>query len=287
MVTATGNLRPLYPLLYEAAVRQALQEDLGQAGDLTTDAVVPPGLQARGRLAARRAGRVAGIDIAAFAFRLLDAAVQIDVRITDGADAAAGDTLAEIQGDARAILSAERTALNFLGHLCGIATATRDIVAVVRDYSAKVVCTRKTLPGLRAVEKYAVRAGGGFNHRFGLDDAVLIKDNHRVIAGGLSEAVKRVRRSVGHTVKVQVEVDTLDELEESLLLGVDAVLLDNMSPDLLTQAVGMVRRRLTTEASGGITPETAPAVAASGVDLISIGWITHSAPQLDVALDVG
>ena len=205
----------------------------------------------------------------------------------DGADVDAGTVLAVLEGPARAVLSAERTALNLLGHLSGIATATRDLVRVIRDAGhARVVCTRKTTPGLRALEKYAVRVGGGFNHRFGLHDAVLIKDNHRVIAGGVGPAVAAVREALGHLVTLEVEVDTLAQLEEALEAGVDAVLLDNMSTQDLEQASQRAGGRLTTEASGGITPETIREVAATGVDVISVGWLTHSAPALDVGLDL-
>lgn len=279
-------LPPLYPLLYEPIVRRALREDLGRAGDLTTDAIVPAGARAEARLVARAAGRIAGLEVAAAAFRLLDPRVEVEVRRPDGEDAAAGETLALLGGPARPILTGERTALNLLGRLCGIATATRGVVAAIRPYRARVVCTRKTTPGLRALEKYAVRAGGGSNHRFGLDDAVLVKDNHRIAAGGLRPAVERVREAVGHMVKVEVEVDTLDELAEALALGVDAVLLDNMPPAALREAVRMAAGRAITEASGGVTPATAAAVAATGVDLLSLGWLTHSAPSLDVALDI-
>ncbi len=279
-------LPPLYPLLYEPIVRRALREDLGLAGDLTTDAIVSADARAEARLVARAAGRIAGLEVAAAAFRLLDPRVEIEVRRPDGADAAAGETLAVVRGPARPILTGERTALNLLGRLCGIATATRGVVAAIRPHRARVVCTRKTTPGLRVLEKYAVRAGGGSNHRFGLDDAVLVKDNHRVAAGGLRPALERVRAAVGHMVKVEVEVDTLDELAEALALGVDAVLLDNLPPEALREAVRMVGGRAITEASGGITPETAAAVAATGVDLLSLGWLTHSAPSLDVALDL-
>jgi len=196
-----------------------------------------------------------------------------------------GEIIASVSGPARAILTAERTALNFLCHLSGIATATASVVAAVRGHGAKIACTRKTTPGLRAVEKYAVRAGGGSNHRFGLDDAILIKDNHIAIAGGIRPAIERARSGVGHLVKIEVEVDTLAQLEEALALAPDAVLLDNMSINELRQAVAMVAGRAITEASGRITPTTAPAVAATGVDLISIGWLTHSAPILDIGLD--
>jgi nicotinate-nucleotide pyrophosphorylase (carboxylating) len=273
-------------LLYEKTVRRALIEDLGRAGDLTTDAVVAAEEEAVASIVARAEGRIAGMDVALCAFGCLDARVRAEVMVPDGNDAAAGEQLAVIRGRARAILSGERTALNFLGRLCGIATATRGIVAVVSPYKAKVVCTRKTTPGLRVLEKYAVRAGGGSNHRFGLDDAVLIKDNHRLIAGGITEAVRRVRRHVGHMVKIEVEVDTLVELEEALGLSVDAVLLDNMPIETLAQAVRMAKGKALTEASGGITPANAAAIAATGVDLLSLGWITHSAPALDVALDL-
>ena len=287
MAKSSGaQIRPLYPLLYEAVVQRALEEDLGRAGDLTTDAIVPAQASARGAIVARRGGRVAGLDVAACAFRLLDPGVEITVRVPDGCDAAPGERLAEIRGAARPLLSAERSALNLLGRLSGIATATRDIAAAIREYRAQVVCTRKTTPGLRALEKYAVRAGCGANHRFGLDDAVLIKDNHRLIAGSVTAAVERVRRYVGHMVKIEVEVDTLQELEEVLRLNVDAVLLDNMSLVDIGRSVELAQGRVILEASGGINADTARGVAAAGVDLLSVGWLTHSAPQLDVALDL-
>lgn len=286
MTEANPGITPLYPLLYESLVRRALEEDLGRAGDITTDAIVPSQASAKGLIVARSGGRIAGIEVAACAFRLLDPKVAVAVRVPDGCDAAPGESVAEIRGAARPLLSAERSALNLLGRLCGIATATRDIVAAISEYPAKVVCTRKTTPGLRALEKYAVRAGGGGNHRFGLDDAVLIKDNHRRIAGSVTAAVERVRRYVGHMVKIEVEVDTIEELEEVLRLKVDAVLLDNMSLADIGRSVRMAQGRLIIEASGGINPATARAVAAAGVDLLSVGWLTHSAPQLDVALDL-
>ena len=282
----TDQLPSLYPLIYEETIRKALCEDLGKAGDLTTDAIVSADLKTTALIVARRGGRVAGIEIATATLRCLDPQLDADIRVADGCDAAAGETLAVLRGRAQPILSAERTALNFLGHLCGIATATRDVVRAIAPHPTRVVCTRKTLPGLRAVEKYAVRAGGGANHRFGLDDAVLIKDNHLALAGGVSEAVRRVRCSVGHLVKIEIEVDTLDQLEEALQAGVDAVLLDNMTVETLASAVHLAKGRILTEASGGITPANAAAVAATGVDLISLGWITHSAPALDVSLDL-
>jgi nicotinate-nucleotide pyrophosphorylase (carboxylating) len=220
------------------------------------------------------------------AFRILDPEIEIEARAADGEDIEAGAVLAIVRGAARSLLSAERTALNLLGRLCGIATATREMVHLVEPHGARVVCTRKTTPGLRALEKYAVRCGGGHNHRFGLDDAVLIKDNHIAFAGGLRTAVERARGAVGHLVKIEVEVDSLEMLREALDLGVDVVLLDNMTVETLRQAVALARGRAITEASGGITPETAAAIAATGVDLLSMGWLTHSAPSLDVALDV-
>jgi len=286
----TSVVPPLPPaLLWEPLLRRALREDLGRAGDLTTDAIVPPALAARAAIVARRAGRIAGLAISSAAFRLLDPSVAVDLALADGSDAEAGARLATVRGPARAILTGERTCLNLLGRLCGVATATRDLVAAVRGERARIVCTRKTTPGLRALEKYAVRCGGGENHRFGLDDAVLIKDNHIALAGGVEPAVERVRRAVGHLVKVEIEVDSLAELERVLALpppAVDAVLLDNMDVATLRQAVRMVGGRLLTEASGGVTPQNVRAIAATGVDLISVGWITHSAPALDVALDV-
>ncbi len=281
-----ASITPPNPLLYHETVRHALLEDLGRAGDITTDAIVRPDEEASASVIARAEGRIAGLDIALYAFRCLDERMHAQIVIEDGSDAPAGEPIALVRGSARAILSAERTALNFLGRLCGIATATRGIVAAVTPYSGKVVCTRKTTPGLRVLEKYAVRAGGGANHRFGLDDAILIKDNHRMIAGGITEAIRRVRRHAGHMIKIEVEVDTLGELEEALSQGVDAVLLDNMTVEILAQGVRMAKGRALTEASGGITPLNAAAIAATGVDLLSVGWITHSSPALDVSLDV-
>ena len=281
-----NDLRPPLPLLYEPIVEAALREDLGRAGDQTTDAVVPADATATARLVARRAGRVAGLSVACRAFTLLDPRVEVDRRAEDGEDVAAGAALALISGPARPILSAERVALNLLGRLCGIATATREVVAAVAGTGARVACTRKTTPGLRLLEKYAVRAGGGANHRFGLDDAVLIKDNHVAVAGGVGEAVRRARAGVGHLVKIEVEVTSLAQVQEALDAGAEVILLDNMAPEMLREAVALVAGRAVTEASGGITPENAAAVAASGVDVISLGWLTHSVPALDVALDV-
>ena len=283
---APNHPAPLYPLLYEPIVRRALEEDLGLAGDLTSDAVLPVGLKAEAEVVARAAGRMAGLPASLAAFTLLDPTLEVEYQLSDGEDATPGQTVATVRGHARSILSAERTALNLLGRLCGIATLTRDLVALVAPYGAHVVCTRKTTPGLRVLEKYAVRCGGARNHRFALDDAVLIKDNHVALAGGIRPALERARQRVGHLVKIELEVDSLKQLEEALSLGVDVVLLDNMPVETLREAVKMAKGRAITEASGGITPATAAAIAATGVDLLSVGWLTHSAPALDVALDV-
>jgi nicotinate-nucleotide pyrophosphorylase (carboxylating) len=271
--------------MIEPLVRATLLEDLGRAGDITTDAVVPAEARAETALVARKPGVVAGLDFALAAFRLIDPEIVVHVDRQDGSRLTPGDTIATITGPARGILTAERTALNFLCHLSGVASATRGVVDAIAAYKTAVVCTRKTMPGLRAAQKYAVRVGGGSNHRFGLDDAVLIKDNHVAIAGGIRAAVERVRAGVGHMVKIELEVDTLAQLEQALALRLDAVLLDNMDPAMLRQAVGMVDGRMITEASGGIRPDTAVAIAASGVDLMSIGWLTHSAQVLDIGLD--
>ena len=279
------TLSPLPTIMLEPLVRGALLEDLGRAGDLTTDAIVPPGARTTTALVARQPGVVAGLDIAALAFRLISPDIAIEVHKPDGSHLSARDTVATIRGPAAGILTAERVALNFLCHLSGIATATASVVAAVAATGTRVTCTRKTMPGMRALQKYAVRAGGGSNHRFGLDDAVLIKDNHVAIAGDVRTAIARARAHVGHLVKIEVEVDTLAQLEAALSVGVDAVLLDNMDVPTLRQAVTMVGGRAVTEASGRITPSDAAEYAATGVDLISMGWLTHSVSVLDIGLD--
>ncbi|MDX3908066.1 MAG: carboxylating nicotinate-nucleotide diphosphorylase [Pigmentiphaga sp.] len=271
--------------MIEPLVRTALLEDLGRAGDLTTNAIVPAGHRSRTALVARQPGVVAGMDLARLAFHLVDPAIRIDVRKPDGSRIQPGDMIAMVEGNSRAMLTAERTALNFLCHMSGIASSTAAVVQAIGDARARVVCTRKTMPGLRVVQKYAVRVGGGSNHRFGLDDAVLIKDNHVAIAGGVAEAVRRARAGAGHLVKIELEVDTLEQLGEALELKVDAILLDNMSVETMAEAVRRVAGRAVTEASGRITPQTAPGVARTGVDLISIGWLTHSVGVLDIGLD--
>jgi nicotinate-nucleotide pyrophosphorylase (carboxylating) len=272
-------------LLAEPIVRAALLEDLGRAGDITTDAVVPEDALIEAVIAARQPGVLAGLGVALMAFELLDPSLQLKPLCADGARIERGQTVARISGRARPVLAAERTALNLLCRLSGVATATRSLADAVAGYKAKIVCTRKTTPGLRVLEKEAVRLGGGANHRFGLDDAMLIKDNHIAMAGGVGPALQRAKAAAGHLVKIELEVDTLDQLAEALEVGCDAVLLDNMDPDTLRRAVAMVNGRAITEASGRITRETAPAIAAAGVDLISSGWITHSAPILDLGLD--
>lgn len=279
------TVSPLPALMLEPLVRAALLEDLGRAGDVTTDAIVPASARATTALVARQAGVVAGLDLAATAFRLIEPAMEIRIERPDGTRIAPGDRIATLSGPTRGMLTAERVALNFLGHLSGVASATATLVEAVKGHKARICCTRKTMPGLRAVQKYAVRVGGGVNHRFGLDDAVLIKDNHVSAAGGVRDAIEAARAGVGHLVKIEVEVDSLDQLEEALATGVDAVLLDNMGPNLLAEAVRMIAGRAFAEASGRITPATAPAIAAAGVDLISAGWLTHSASVLDIGLD--
>lgn len=269
----------------DKAVAEALAEDLGLGGDITTEATIPSGTRAAGVIAARQPGTIAGVQLAEAAFKTLDPFVQFDVIAGDGRRVEAGGTIARVGGDARALLGAERTALNFLGHLSGIATLTARYVAEVAGTHSQIVDTRKTMPGLRALEKFAVRCGGGVNHRFGLFDAVLIKDNHIVAAGGIGAALERARARAGHMVKVEIEVSSLDELVEALRLAPDAVLLDNMPVAMLKAAVAEVAGRVITEASGGITLNTVRAIAETGVDLISVGALTHSAPVLDIGLD--
>jgi nicotinate-nucleotide pyrophosphorylase (carboxylating) len=271
--------------MIEPIVRMALLEDLGRAGDITSDAIVAEQASISAEIAARQPGVVAGLDVAFLAFELLDPRVRITRISNDGDRVERGQVVARIGGNARAVLAAERTVLNLLCRLSGVATATRTLVDAIAGHKAKIVCTRKTTPGLRILEKEAVRLGGGANHRFGLDDAMLIKDNHVALAGGVRPALERAKVHAGHLVKIELEVDTLDQLAEALECGVDAVLLDNMDPETLRRAVQMVDGRAITEASGRITVETAPAIAATGVDLISSGWITHSAPILDLGLD--
>ncbi|MGC2856197.1 carboxylating nicotinate-nucleotide diphosphorylase [Novispirillum sp. DQ9] len=274
-----------HPLLIEPFLREALREDMGRAGDITTDAIAPPGLGCRAEMQLRSPGRVCGVELARQVFAMIDPSVSFTARVEDGATVGPNTTVAVVSGSARAVLTGERVALNLLGRLSGIATLTAACVEKAAPFGTRVACTRKTTPGLRVLEKYAVRVGGGANHRFGLDDGILIKDNHITVAGSITEAVRRAKAAVGHMVKIEVEVDTLDQLEELLRVGADAVLLDNMGPDTLRQAVGLVAGRMTTEASGGITLDNLADIAATGVDLVSLGFLTHGARSLDIGLD--
>ena len=279
------HLTPLPRLLIEPPVRRALEEDLGLAGDITSDGAIPAGHRSTVFAVTRTTGVIAGLDCAEIASRLVDPGITVTRLVKDGTTVAPATRIARFEGPSRSILTAERTVMNFLGHLSGIASATAELVRAVAGTGAAITCTRKTTPGLRALEKYAVRAGGGMNHRFCLADAVLIKDNHIALAGGIRPAMEGVRSRAGHLVKIEVEVDTLEQLAQVLELGADAVLLDNMTPDMLQAAVQMVDGRVITEASGGITPENVSEIASTGIDLISLGWITHSAPALDIGLD--
>lgn len=271
--------------LIEAAIKSALAEDLGLAGDITTDATVPEDARASGVIAVRKAGVVSGLEVAAATFRALDPKVVFKAEVSDGAAVPPKTIVARVEGKARALLTSERVALNFLGRMSGIATLTRAYADAIKGTKAQIIDTRKTTPGLRAFEKYAVRSGGGQNHRTGLFDAILIKDNHIIAAGGLKAAINAARARAGHMVKLEVEVDTLDQLRQVLQHDIDAVLLDNMSPAQLKEAVAMIKGRVTAEASGGVTLETVRAIAETGVDLISVGALTHSAPVLDLGLD--
>lgn len=276
----------LPPPLVADCVRAALLEDLGRAGDITTLATIPEGTVATASIAARTAGVISGLALAQEAFRIMDPTVSVECRIVEGARARAGDSIARINGSARAILSAERVALNYLGRLSGVATLTDRYVQQVAHTRARICDTRKTTPLLRALEKYAVRCGGGANHRFGLDDAILIKDNHIAVAGGVAAALRAAKSAAGHLVRIEIEVDTLDQLGEVIAEGADAVLLDNMPTDMLRAAVAMVDGAMICEASGGVSLETVVAIAETGVDVISVGALTHSAPALDLGLDI-
>jgi nicotinate-nucleotide pyrophosphorylase (carboxylating) len=275
----------LPPFLVQRAVAAALAEDLGTAGDITTDAIIPSDAEAEATIVARKEGVIAGLDLAEATFGALDPDMQFHRAVRDGARVEAAGVLARVAGKTRALLTAERVALNFVGRLSGIATMTAAYVAAVEGTRARIACTRKTTPGLRALEKYAVRAGGGVNHRFGLYDAVLVKDNHIAASGGLSNALGRLRTRIGHLVKIEVEVDTIDQLGEALAFPIDAVLLDNMDVAMLKEAVRLVAGRVKTEASGGVSLETVREIALSGVDLISVGALTHSATSLDLSLE--
>lgn len=279
-------MRALPDVLIEPIVRIALTEDLGRAGDVTAQACVPDGARMRAVFAARKAGTLAGIDCVRLALRLMDPDADISISVRDGEAFAAGAVLAEVEADARAFLAAERTALNLLGRLSGIATLTTAYVSAVEGTRARIADTRKTTPGLRALEKHAVACGGGLNHRFGLDDAILIKDNHIAVCGGVGEAIRRAKAAAGHLMKIEIEVDGLDQLGEALAEGPDVIMLDNFSLVDLRTAVARVAGRVVLEASGGVSLETVRAIAETGVDVISVGALTHSAPSLDIGLDV-
>ncbi|MGB2047166.1 carboxylating nicotinate-nucleotide diphosphorylase [Psychrobacter celer] len=282
----TGKQEPaLNEVLLRPLVEAALTEDLGRRGDVTSQATIPADMQAQLQIKARQAGVICGMDLARLAFDMVDTQIGFDAQVADGERVEAGTVLATVRGNARHLLTAERTALNFMTHLSGIATATRQIVDSVAAYPAQITCTRKTIPGLRTVQKYAVRCGGGRNHRLGLDDAILIKDNHIAIAGDIATAIKQAQDFAGHLIPIEVEVDTLAQLAQALDAGASLVLLDNMTPDVLAQAVAMCQGRAKTEASGGITPETVQAVAQAGVDFIAMGYLTHSTTALDIGLD--
>jgi nicotinate-nucleotide pyrophosphorylase (carboxylating) len=282
-------IRRLPDVLIEPIVRSALAEDLGRAGDVTAQACIPVGSRMKAVFAARKPGVLAGVDCVRLAVQAMDPGATMDVRLKDGDAFEAGVVLVAVDGDARALLAAERTALNLLGRLCGIATLTRTYVQAVAGTGARIADTRKTTPGLRALEKHAVLCGGGMNHRFGLDDAILIKDNHVVVCGGVGEAVRRARAAVGHLMKVEVEVDGLDQLDEALEARPDVVMLDNFTLPMLREAVQRARAspfgKPVMEASGGVNLSTVADIAATGVDVISVGALTHSAPALDVGLD--
>ncbi|MGE3246532.1 MAG: carboxylating nicotinate-nucleotide diphosphorylase [Beijerinckiaceae bacterium] len=277
----------LYPLIIEKAVRAALEEDIGRAGDITSIATIPADMQARCVMAPRKPGVVCGLSVAEMAFKLVDPAISFEYLAEDGQYFDKVRTpVARITGNARAILTAERTALNFISHMSGVATQTAKFVDLVKHTNAKICCTRKTTPNLRAFEKYAIRCGGGLNHRFGLDDAFLIKDNHIAVCGGIKQALQACKAHAGHLVKIEIEVDGLDQLREVIAEGADVVLFDNMTPEQMAEGVKMIGGKMRTEASGGINIESVKAVAESGVDMISSGALTHSSAILDIGLDI-
>ena len=280
------NTAPLSKSLIHSAMSLALAEDLGRAGDITSQSVIPENARAKASIVSREEGVLAGLDLAVEAFTQNDPAAVFTNTVLDGVHVSPGDTVLTIEANARGLLSGERVALNFVSHLSGIASHTADFVAAISGTQARITCTRKTTPGLRALEKYAVRSGGGYNHRFGLDDAILIKDNHIAVAGSVTAALKAAKENASHMVTVEIEIDTLEQLDEALQEGTDVVLLDNMSPEMLREAVTMVNGKATTEASGRISLETVADIARTGVDYISVGKITHSSPTMDFGLDM-
>lgn len=278
-------IAPLPDLLLKPFVQTALEEDLGRRGDVTSLATIPADQIATLNIVSRENGVIAGIDLARLAFAMIDENITFNANVKDGDKISPNMILATVHGNARALLTAERTALNFMTHLSGIATEVAKIKALIAEYPTEITCTRKTLPGLRILQKYAVRVGGGRNHRMGLDDAILIKDNHIAIAGSITEAIRNAKQFAGHLIPIEVEVDTIEQLKLALNEGINLVLLDNMNPDQLREAVALCEGKCQTEASGGISPDTVKAVAATGVNFIAMGWITHSVKSLDIGFD--
>lgn len=284
-LTCARHPSKLDDVLLTPLVTLALQEDLGRRGDVTSQATISVDKTAKLEIKVRDEGVICGMDLARLSFALVDDSIKFTAHVSDGSRVKAGDKLATVSGNARHLLTAERTALNFLTHLSGIATATQKVVDLVADYPAQITCTRKTIPGLRSVQKYAVRCGGGRNHRLGLDDAILIKDNHIAIAGDIATAVRQAQEFAGHLVSIEIEVDTLEQLDQALAAGAKLVLLDNMDLQTLTRAVAMCRGHALTEASGGVTPDAVVDIAKTGVDFIAMGYLTHSSKALDIGLD--
>lgn len=279
------QISPLSDVLLQPFVEQALIEDIGRRGDITSQALIPIDKTATLHIVARENGIVAGLDLARIAFTTVDHCIEFKAKVKDGDKITPNQILATVTGNARALLTAERTALNFMTHLSGVSTEVANLKAMIAEYPVEITCTRKTIPGLRILQKYAVRVGGGRNHRMGLDDAILIKDNHIAIAGSITQAIQDAKKFAGHLIPIEVEVDTIEQLKLALSEGINLVLLDNMSPEMLQEAVQLCHGKCLTEASGGITPKTIQAVAATGVNFIAMGWLTHSVKSLDIGLD--
>lgn len=280
-----SEIAPLPDVLLKPLVEQALAEDLGRRGDITSQAIIPADKMATLHIVSREKGIIAGLDLARLAFSTVDEHIKFIAQAQDGDEIAPNQILATVTGNARALLTAERTALNFMTHLSGIATEVHRLKSLIAEYPVEITCTRKTIPGLRILQKYAVRIGGGRNHRMGLDDAILIKDNHIAIAGSITQAIRDAKQFAGHLIPIEVEVDTIEQLKLALSEGINLVLLDNMPPETLKEAVELCKNRCLTEASGGITPETIQSVAATGVNFIAMGWLTHSVKSLDIGFD--
>lgn len=280
-----SEIAPLPDVLLKPFVEQALAEDLGRRGDITSQAIIPTDKMSTLHIVSRENGIIAGLDLARLAFSAVDEHIEFIAQTQDGDAITPNQILATVTGNARALLTAERTALNFMTHLSGIATEVNRLKSLIAEYPVEITCTRKTIPGLRILQKYAVRVGGGRNHRMGLDDAILIKDNHIAIAGSITQAIRDAKKFAGHLIPIEVEVDTIEQLKLALSEGINLVLLDNMPPEILKEAVKLCKNRCLTEASGGITPETIQSVAATGVNFIAMGWLTHSVKSLDIGFD--